>query len=280
MTRFLLAFFALLFLPAAALADENDPRPYDENYDAMEAVDFALAEAERTEKRLLLVLGANWCHDSRGLAGHFQDEELAATLAAHYHLLHVDVGWRDRNQDVPRRFGVPAIYGTPTVLIIDPVERRLLNGDSVHDWRAADSVPIEEVRAYFADWAQGDGPAREEVLAAGSNIYQALMIEIDIFEEEEAARLARAYVDVAAWREMDRADRPANFQALESEVERWRRNLPRQIASLRQEARDKVERGIARHAGPNGPDARAVSAFDASDADVHVRMRPHESEQW
>ena len=81
----LLASLLVLFLIAPpAMADEAAPSPFNQNYSAMEVVDDALAEALAKEKRLLLVFGANWCHDSRGLAGHFQDPELAAVLSDHW----------------------------------------------------------------------------------------------------------------------------------------------------------------------------------------------------
>lgn len=81
----LVGLFAILLLlvPAAAGAEDDHPRPFDGNHAAMPAVEAAMAEARSQNKRLLLVLGANWCHDSRALAHHFEDPELAATLEAH-----------------------------------------------------------------------------------------------------------------------------------------------------------------------------------------------------
>ena len=137
--RLLASLFALFLIAPVSLAEEGAPSPFDQNYAAMEIVDAALAEALAEEKKLLLVFGANWCHDSHGLAGHFQDPELAAMLADHYVTRFIDVGWRDQNQDVIRRFGVAALYATPMVLIIDPADETVLNRDQredeVEDWR-------------------------------------------------------------------------------------------------------------------------------------------------
>ena len=132
--------------------DDDDPRPFDETRDAMADVDAALAAAQISGKRVLLVLGGNWCHDSRGLAAKFQEPELAAVIAASYELVWVDVGYRDRNLHVGKRFGVPELFGTPTVLILSP-EGVLLNEDSVHDWRTADSKPYDETLEYFIAYA-------------------------------------------------------------------------------------------------------------------------------
>jgi hypothetical protein len=69
-----------------------------------------------------------------------------------YELVWVDVGYRDRNLDVAARFGVVGLLGTPTILILSP-GGALLNRDSVHDWRTADSKPYSETLAYFERYA-------------------------------------------------------------------------------------------------------------------------------
>ena len=131
---------------------DSDPRPFDETRNAMRDVDMALIAARDEGTKVLLVLGGNWCHDSRGLAAKFEEPELADLIAQSYELVWVDVGYRDRNLDVGARFGVPELFGTPTVLILSP-EGELLNRSSVHDWRTADSKSYEETYGYFADYA-------------------------------------------------------------------------------------------------------------------------------
>ncbi len=131
---------------------DDDPRPFDAARDASADVDAALQVAKDSGNNLLLVLGGNWCHDSRGLAAQFERSELAQVIADYYELVWVDVGYRDRNMHIPARFGVPDLYGTPTVLIVSP-DGRLLNRDSVHDWRTADSKPYEETLSYFQRYA-------------------------------------------------------------------------------------------------------------------------------
>lgn len=132
---------------------DDDPRPFDATANATMDVDIALASARVSGRSVLLVLGGNWCHDSRGLAAKFQQPELAEVIAESYELVWVDVGRRDRNLHIPKRFGVDDLYGTPTVLILSP-EGELLNADSVHEWRTADSKPYDETLAYFEDYAE------------------------------------------------------------------------------------------------------------------------------
>lgn len=131
---------------------DDDPRPFDATRNAMMDVDIALQGAAISRRNVLLVLGGNWCHDSRGLAAKFQEPELAEVIAEGYELVWVDVGFRDRNLDVAARFGVMELFGTPTVLILSP-EGALMNADTVHDWRTADSKPYGDTLVYFQRYA-------------------------------------------------------------------------------------------------------------------------------
>lgn len=132
---------------------DDDLRPFDETRNASVEVDAALAAAQVSGKNPLLILGGNWCHDSRGLAAKFERPELAAVIANNYELVWIDVGHRDRNLHIPQRFGVSELYGTPTVLILS-ADGALLNRESVHDWRTADSKPYDETLDYFRRFAK------------------------------------------------------------------------------------------------------------------------------
>lgn len=278
MSRLLAAFtaFWLFILPAHAL-DDDHPRPFDGNYDAMAIVDEAMAEALAENKRLLLVLGANWCHDSRGLAHHFQDEELAATLEAHYITRYIDVGWRDRNNDVILRFGVSAVYGTPTVFIIDPTDEHLINRETRSLWTSAASRSIEEAREYFADFARGEAALD---LVESSLVYQSLLIEIEVFEAEQGERLAAAYGDIGRWRAMDEEDRPEDFMDLAGEVDTWRSRMNRQSRRLYREAYRAVDGALSELAGESEVTAATVAQLDQSNPDISLRFQPFENERW
>lgn len=276
--RLLASLFVLFLIAPVSMADEASPSPFDQNYAAMAVVDAGLAEALATDKRLLLVFGANWCHDSRGLAEHFQDPELAATLAEHYVTRYIDIGWRDHNQDVIRRFGVAALYATPMVMIIDPADETLINRDEREAWGMAASTPVEQARSYFARWA-GEIPQAGGVVET-SLVYQAMMLEIDLFEEEEGDRLAKAYIDIGRWRAAPATERPEGFMALYDEVDEWRRDLPRQVAEQRSAAHSLVVDALTQIAGEAPVSAETVALLDRQDPDLHLDFQPHESERW
>ncbi|WP_417608475.1 thioredoxin family protein [Parasphingorhabdus sp.] len=134
------------------MADHPEARPYDESADATAAVDAALARAGIADKRVLLVMGANWCHDSRALAGWLAEPRFAAMLDAKYELVYVDVGYKDRNIDIAQRFGLDAIKGTPTVLVLSS-GGALLNRRSAPKWRNAASREEDDIFAYFDEFS-------------------------------------------------------------------------------------------------------------------------------
>jgi hypothetical protein len=73
-------------------------------------------------------------------------------LTAKYEIVYVDVGHRDRNIDIARRFGLKAIKGTPTVLVLS-ADGDLLNPKSAARWRDAASREEEDIFAYFDQFA-------------------------------------------------------------------------------------------------------------------------------
>lgn len=129
-------------------AEHPEAKPYEKNAKASQDVDAALARAVAADKRVLLVMGANWCHDSRGLAGWFEQPRFAEMLKTKYEVVYIDVGHRDRNIDIAQRFGIEKIKGTPTVLVLSS-QGALLNPKSAPTWRNAASRDEEEIFSYF-----------------------------------------------------------------------------------------------------------------------------------
>ena len=128
-----------------------EAKPYDRSRNANSDVDAALEQAARSGNNMIIVMGANWCHDSRGLAGWFAAPRFARMLAKDYEVVYVDVGYRDRNLDIAEGYGIKKIKGTPTVLVVSP-EAQLLNPKSAPTWRNAASRDEDEIFQYFADF--------------------------------------------------------------------------------------------------------------------------------
>jgi Thioredoxin-like len=131
-----------------------EARVYDPSADAKGDVNAALTRAAASGKRVIIVLGANWCHDSIGLAGWFATPRFAAMLSSKYEIVYVDVGMpqtgNGRNLDIAKPFNAKKIKATPTVLILSP-HGALLNKKDASSWRNAASRNEDDIFLYFAE---------------------------------------------------------------------------------------------------------------------------------
>ena len=125
--------------------DYPEARSYDVSENAMADVDAALSRATASDKRVLLVMGANWCHDSRALAGWLETERFTALIEAEYELVFVNIGMPQsgdgHNIAIAQRFGLEALPGTPNLLVLT-ADGTLINADTATTWR--DSASREE----------------------------------------------------------------------------------------------------------------------------------------
>ncbi len=119
----------------------SEARLYDASRNAAADVDAAMARAAISGKNVLLVMGANWCHDSLAFAGWTEQPRFREMIQQRYELVFVNVGMPQTNDghnlDIAQRFGLKVV-GTPTVMIIAP-DGKLLNGDTAGSWRNAAS---------------------------------------------------------------------------------------------------------------------------------------------
>ncbi len=144
---------------AEKVADHPEARPYAASADASAEVDAALATALRRGTLVMIVLGANWCHDSRAFAGWMETERFKTLIGDWYEVVYVDAGEpqkdKGRNMDIAARFGVTDIEGTPTVLILNN-EGTLLNGETAKSWRNAASRSEDAIYEELAAVPMGD----------------------------------------------------------------------------------------------------------------------------
>lgn len=151
----------MLLVGCATVADtvaDNSPsypeaHSYAASEDPMADVDAALARAGANGKRVLLVMGANWCHDSRALAGWLESERIGALVDEKYELVYVNIGMPQtgdgHNLAIARRFGLEDLPGTPNLLVLTP-EGELVNPDTATTWRNAASRSEEAIRDELA----------------------------------------------------------------------------------------------------------------------------------
>jgi thiol-disulfide isomerase/thioredoxin len=145
----------------SAAGDHPEASAYAVSPDAMGDVDAALSRAAAADRRVLLVMGANWCHDSRALAGWLGTPRFAALVAAHYELVFVNVGMPQsgdgHNLDIAQRFGLADFPGTPALLVLT-ADGNLVNADTATSWRNAASRSEDAIYAELAALAKARAP--------------------------------------------------------------------------------------------------------------------------
>lgn len=134
-------------------AAHPEARPFDADFDAGVEFETALLEARLNDRLTLAVFGANWCHDSRALAGWLETDRFRALTDAHYEVIYIDVATpqngEGRNLELAEMSGVEDITGTPTLLIFGS-DSSLLNADTAKSWRNAASRSEDEIYAELA----------------------------------------------------------------------------------------------------------------------------------
>lgn len=201
-------------------------------------------EAARKSNRLLLVMmGANWCHDSRALASRIHKEPLSTLINEHFETLFVDVGYLEHGKDVISSLGIPIYYATPTVLIINPDNGEVINLDNRHLWAEAASLSMEDSVDYFQLFTNTDLSSLQSPPEPDENLSK-LLVEIDSFEQEQADRLYLAYAVLSpmlhAYKE---GNKDAFSQETWDEVRDFRYQVSADVDRLRAEARERVDAG-------------------------------------
>jgi thiol:disulfide interchange protein len=130
------------------------PYPYDEKADANAAFKAALSKAKARRVPLLIDLGGNWCLDCRILAAVMHQPAMKRFLANQYEMVTIDVGRMDRNQEIPKRYGIAKLEGVPAVLIVDPVRDRLINRNRIFALADARSMTPQALADWLASWTK------------------------------------------------------------------------------------------------------------------------------
>ena len=157
-----LAVTACASVSAPPTATRPEARSYLVSDNASGDVDAALVRARQSGKRVLLVMGANWCSDSRALAGWLATDRFVELIHRKYELVFVDIGMPkagDRpNIAIARRFDIPELPGSPNVLVLTS-DGVLVNPTTATGWRNAESRKGDEIYDELATLADLRPPA-------------------------------------------------------------------------------------------------------------------------
>lgn len=213
--------FALLMVLSGCNATQSDrDYKYSPTANPLNKVVHAQSEALEQNKLLLVVLGAQWCHDSTGLAKRFSSNEMQRILTPHYETVFIDVGMLEDRRNITERFNYPIYYATPTVMIVDPSSSALLNRASMDIWGNADSIPLAQYVDYFSAFANMSEKQKAPMIAWQSTPQEAQ------YYAEQALRLQEAYdvLNPMLLRDIN-GDTPDGFYKLWKETKAFRTEL-------------------------------------------------------
>lgn len=198
-------------------------------------VSSVLARALDADKLALIVLGANWCHDSRALAARLNEEPLQTLVDRGFVSALIDVGYYERGQSVMQRFGEQIYYATPTVLVVDPRTETIVGHPDRHQWGAAASISMADSLNYFREISE----ARKTALAGVPEHDEASRAGLDAlsqFESIQAVRIARGYEVVGPLLAVldQSGEKPEAFDQLWRELAALRNGISEDIFAHRQ----------------------------------------------
>ena len=137
--------------PAAAKPTETHYFPAEAN--GLAVFDGALAEAKASGKSAVIVFGADWCHDSRGLAKVLTSDKFKTEFAGRYVVTFIDVGvpqtGNGRNLDLVGKLGIRKLKSTPAMFVVSPKGKRINSKKDAVSWRNADSRSEVEILQWF-----------------------------------------------------------------------------------------------------------------------------------
>ena len=227
---------------APMTAEESGER-YLPSDDSMADVAAVIDAAKENNKLALVVMGANWCHDSRALASRLYQEPLRSLVDAYYETIFIDVGYLDKGENVIISLGSPVYYATPTVLIVDPVSGQLVNAENRHQWAEANTISMEDSVEYFQQMASTDLTALRDMDEITGDL-RVLFEEIDSFEQRQAERVYKAYAVLGPMlKAYEEGDKDGFSEDNWNEVRDFRYKVPGDVDALWTLARERVAAG-------------------------------------
>jgi thioredoxin 1 len=123
--------------------------------DAAKDIDAAIAAAKKDGKRVLLDFGADWCPDCRVLGTLFDQPDVAAIADAHFHIVRIDVGRRDKNADLVAKYHATSNDWIPAVVVLDADGSTVATTDD--NVRLTRRTTPAELAALLTAWAPKSG---------------------------------------------------------------------------------------------------------------------------
>jgi len=242
--RYLVAIILIITptaIPTASAVAQERGNSFGISDNVMADVDQLIDRAKRNKTLALVIIGANWCHDTRSLTDNLDDPAMQAALKGYDYTL-VNADQFAESVALVKRFQQATLYATPTLLIINPETEGLVNSHDMHQWRDAYKMPLAEKIAYFERMKEPKNHTEPRAFTPYRELNN-ILSRVWQFERQQAARIEAVYGTLIPLVEDHAEDRPDNFIKQWNELFDLRAQLTDDIARLEKEAKDRFMAG-------------------------------------
>lgn len=127
-------------------------KAYDEELDANIAVEKALKTAKQTDKKVILIFGANWCTDCRVFDQALEQDTVQAQLKESFEVVKIDIGDFDKHKALVAQYGDITSNGIPTLVVVNGDNQEIL-ATRKGELRTARHLSEEDLSAFFKSLA-------------------------------------------------------------------------------------------------------------------------------
>jgi thiol:disulfide interchange protein len=137
--------------PAKAATTQATEPKFDPARDADKDIRDAVAEAKRTQRRVILDVGGEWCGWCHALDRYFVEHaDLMALRSKSYVWLKVNYSTENKNEKVLSRY--PTIKGYPHLFVLGD-DGALLHSQDTALLEEGSSYNLEKMRTFLTKWA-------------------------------------------------------------------------------------------------------------------------------
>jgi thioredoxin-related protein len=112
---------AAIGLALAAAAGGDTGNAYDPQLDGLKQLEAASAAARADGRRILVIVGGNWCTWCRALDGLLaSNQQISAELKSHWVVVHINYSKENKNLPAMERLGNPHELGFPVLVVLSP----------------------------------------------------------------------------------------------------------------------------------------------------------------
>jgi len=108
----------MLFAAIAVAANAPGTAPYDPSLDGWKQLQAAGKTAAVENKRVLVIVGGNWCKWCRALDGLMSEDSALRAELGRYQVVHLNYSKENKNPEAMAHLGNPEKLGFPSLLVL------------------------------------------------------------------------------------------------------------------------------------------------------------------